>query len=87
MYFVLTACQCLDPDIDLEATLKLRPYGGLIGNDNSSLDNFFESFKLLRPHTILHDASDFIAEYSYKGPGHSYMLPCPITNKHLSHNT
>ena len=28
--FFLAACQYLDPDIDLEATLKLRPYGGLI---------------------------------------------------------
>ena len=35
LYF-LAACQYLDPDIDLEVTLKLRPYGGLIGIDNSS---------------------------------------------------
>ena len=33
LYF-LAACQHLDPDIDLEATLKLRPCGGLIGIDN-----------------------------------------------------
>ena len=86
LYF-LAACQYLDPDIDLEATLKLRPYGGLIGIDNSSLDNFFKSFKLLRLHAILHDASGFIAEYSRKGPGYSYVLPCPITNEYLGQIT
>ena len=61
LYF-LAACQYLDPDIDLEAALKLRPHGGLIVIDNSSLDNYFKSFKILRLHTILHDASGFIAE-------------------------
>ena len=84
LYFP-AACQYLDPDIDLEATLKLRPYGGLIGIDNSSLDNYFKSFKILRLHAILHDASGFIAKYSCKGPGYSYVLPCPITNEYLGH--
>ena len=83
----LAACQYLDPDIDLEATLKPRPYGDLIGIDNSSLDNYFKSFKILRLHAILHDASGFIAEYSLKGPGYSYVLPCPIKNEYLGHIT
>ena len=82
LYF-LGACQFLD--IDLEATLRLRPYCGLIGIDNSSLDNYFKSFKILRLHAILHYASRFIAEYSHKGPGYSYMLPCPNINKYLGH--
>ena len=86
LYFP-AACQFLDPDIDLEATLKLRPYGGLIGIDNSSLDNYFKSFKILRLHAIFHDASGFIAEYSRKGLGYSYVLPCPITNEYLGHIT
>ena len=34
VYF-LAACLYLDPDINLEIVLKLRPYGGLIGIDNS----------------------------------------------------
>ena len=85
--YFLCACQFLDLDIDLEATLKLRPYGGLIGIDNSSLDNYFKSFKILRLHAILHYASGIIAEYSHKGPGYSYVLLCPITNKYLGHIT
>ena len=86
LYF-LADCQYLDPDIDFQATLKLRPYGGLIGVDNSSLDNYFKSFKTLRLNAILHDASGFIAEYSRKGPGYSYVLLCPITNEYLGHIT
>ena len=43
--YFLAACQYLDPDIDLQATLKLRPYGGLIEIDNSSLDKYFKSLK------------------------------------------
>ena len=37
VYF-LAASLYLDPDINLEIVLKLIPYGGLIGIDNSSLD-------------------------------------------------
>ena len=43
LYFLAT-CLYLDPDIDLEIALKLRPYGGLIGIDNSSLDVYFKNF-------------------------------------------
>ena len=51
VYF-LAACHYLDPDINLEIVLKLRPYGGLIGIDNSSLDNYLKSYKFLRLHAI-----------------------------------
>ena len=83
----LAACLYLDPDINLEIVLKLRPYGGLIGIDNSSLDKYLKSYKFLRLHAILHDASGFIAEHSQKGPGYSYVLPCPITNAYIGHMT
>ena len=63
VYF-LAACLYLDPDINLETVLKLRPYGGLISIDNSSLDSYLKSYKLHRLHAILHDASGFIAEHS-----------------------
>ena len=86
VYF-LAACLYLDPDINLEIVLKLRPYGGLIGIDNSSLDTYLKSHKFLRLHAILHDASGFIAEDSQKGPGYSYVLPCPITNAYIGHMT
>ena len=37
-YIFLATCLYLNPDIDLDIALKLRPYGGLIGIDNSSLE-------------------------------------------------
>ena len=86
LYF-LASCLYLDPDIDLDIALKLRPYGGLIGIDNSSLDKCFKSYKILRLHAILHDASGFVFEYSEKEPGYSYVLPCPVTNEYLGHVT
>ena len=42
LYFLAT-CQYLDPDLDLDIAMKMRPYGGLIGIDNSSLDKYFKS--------------------------------------------
>ena len=30
----------MDPDVNLETDLKLRPYGGLIGIDNSSMETY-----------------------------------------------
>ena len=86
LYFLAT-CLHLDPEIDLVIALKLRPYGGLIGIDNSALDKYFKSFKILRLHAILHDASGFVYEYSEKGPGYSYVLPCSVTNEYLGHVT
>ena len=86
VYFLAT-CFYLDPDVNLETALNLRPYGGLMGIDNSSLDTYLKSYKFLRLHAILHDASGFIAEYSQKGPGYSYVLPCPITNAYIGHLT
>ena len=86
LYF-LAACQYLDPDNDMGPTLKLRPYGGLIGIDKSSLDNYLKSFKKLRLHAMLHKKAGFIAEYSHKGPEYSYVLSCPIRNEYLGHIT
>ena len=86
LYFLATCLQ-LDPDVNLEIALKLRPYGGIIGFDNSSLDTYLKSFKVLRLHAILHDASGIIAKYSQKGPVYSYVLPCPIKNAYVGHLT
>ena len=85
--YCLAASHYLEPDMNLEIVLKLRPYGGLVGIDNSSLDTYLKSYKFLRLHAILHDASGFIAEHSQKGPGFSYVLPCPITNSYIGHMT
>ena len=45
-YFLAT-CLYLDADINLDFVLKNRPYGGLIGIDNSSLDKHLKHFKFL----------------------------------------
>ena len=71
----------------MEIALKLRPYAGLIDIDNSSLDQYFKNLKILRLHAILHDASGFVSEHREKGPGYSYVLPCPVTNEYLGHVT
>ena len=86
LYFLAT-CLHLDPEIDLDKALKLRHYGGLIGIDNSALDKYFKSFKILRLYAILHDASGFVYKYSEKGPGYSYVLPCSVKNEYLGHVT
>ena len=79
LYFSAT-CLHLDPDVSLEIALNLRPNGGIIGIDISSLDGHLKSFKVLRSHAIPHDASG-----CQKGPGYSYFLPCPITNAYVGH--
>ena len=72
---------CFDHDI----ALKLRPYGGLIGIDNSSLDKYLKVSKILRLHAILHDAGGFIYEIYNQGPGYSYMLPWRSSNCFIGH--
>ena len=86
LYFLATRLH-LEPHVNLKIALKLRPYGGIIGIDNSSLDTYLKSFKVLRLHAILHDASGFVAEYGQKGPGYSFVLPGPITNAYVGHLT
>ena len=86
LYFLET-CLYSDPDLDLENALKLRPYRGLIGVDNSSLDVYFKNFKVLSFHAILHDACGFLCEFREKGPGCSYVLACPVTTEYVGHVT
>ena len=59
LYFVAT-CALLDPEIDGKIALKFRPYGGLIGVDNSRLDPLLKYSKVLRLHAALHDAAGFV---------------------------
>ena len=44
-----------------------------------------QSYKILRLHAILHEASGFVFEHSEKGPCYSYVLPHPVTNEYLGH--
>ena len=63
----------LDPNIDLDMALKLRPFGGFTDMDNSMLDKYFKSLEILRIQAILHDAQVFVFDLSEKGRG--YVLP------------
>ena len=72
-------------DFDFDIAMKLRPYGGLIGIDNSSMDRFLKDSKILRLHAILHDAAGYIQEYCKQGPGYAYMLPCDINSPFAGH--
>ena len=54
---------------DYDNALKLRPYGGLIGIDNSFLDLYLKNSKILQLHVILHDAGGFIQELYTEGNG------------------
>ena len=42
----------LDPDVKLETFLKLTPYRGLLGTDNSLLDSYLKCFKFLQLYFI-----------------------------------
>lgn len=83
----LAACLCIDPTIGIDCAEKLRPYGGLIGVDNSRLDHYLNSSKILRLHAALHDAAGFAKEYSDTGPGYVYAVACPIRSCLAGHLT
>ena len=72
---------CFDHDI----ALNLRPNGGLIGIDNSSLDKYLKVSKILRLHAFLHDAGGFIFGTYNQGPGYTYMLPWISSNCFSGH--
>ena len=72
---------CFDHDI----ALKLRPYGGLIGIDNSSLDKYLKVSKILRLYAILNDAGGFIYDIYNEGPGYSYIFPWKSSNCFSGH--
>ena len=61
--------------INYDIAIKLKPNGGLIGIDNSSLDKYLKDSKILRMHAILHDAAGFVREVYNTGPTYCYVLP------------
>lgn len=85
--YFLAACQMWNPNVDLNFARKLRPYGGLIGIDNSSLDKYLKESKVLRLHAILHDSAGFVKDVTNMGPGYSYVIPCSIQSCLLGHVT
>ena len=67
-----------EEEFNVDYVVKLRPFGGLIGMDNSTLDTHLKKYKVLRLHAIIHDAAGFMFEQYGVGPGYSYMLPCQL---------
>ena len=41
----------------------------------------------MRLYAIFHDAPGFVYEYSEKGTGYLYVLPCPVIKEYLGHAT
>ena len=86
--YFLAACSLFfvsSDNLNYDILIKLRPYGGLIGIDNSSLDKYLKNSKILRLHAILHDAAGFIHEFYQQGPTYCYMLPWNCNNSLLGH--
>lgn len=73
--YFLAACKYLDNLVDLDLVETHVPYGGIIGIDNSRLDNLLGNFKCFRLHAILHDAAGYMKTQFNVGPGYCYMLP------------
>ena len=75
--FFLAACSLFfistTNDINYNVAIKLRPYGDLIGIDNSSLDKYLNDSKILRTHAILHDAAGFVREVFNTVPTYCYV--------------
>ena len=83
--YFLAACSLFfvsSDNLNYDILIKLRPYGGLIGIDNSSLDKYLKNSKILRLHAILHDAAD---KFYQQGPTYCYMLPWNCYNSLLGH--
>ena len=55
-------------------SIKLRPYCGIFGIDNSSVDKYLKISKFSRLHASLGDTGGFIYEIYNQGPSCSYML-------------
>ena len=87
-YFLATCSQFFfssKEDINYDIAVKLRPYGGLIGIDNFSLDKYLNDSKILRLHAILPDAAGFVHEVYNTGPTYCYMLPWKRNNSLIGH--
>ena len=64
----LSVCHCLDKNISLHEMDQEFPFGGLIGYEDSHLDNNSRFSKVFRLHAILHDAAGAVYLHNGKGP-------------------
>ena len=80
-YFLITCVYFSEIEgFDFDIALNLRPYGGIIGIDKSSVDKYLKISKVLRLHAILNDPVGFVYEIDNQGPGYSFMLPWKSSN-------
>ena len=70
--YFLAACSLFtfsgENDLNYDVGKKLKPYGGLIGIDDSSLDKYLNDTKIQSMHAILHDAAGIVDEDYNTGP-------------------
>ena len=75
----LTACSLFffssENGLNYEAVIKFRPFGGLIGIHDSSLDKILKYSKILHLHAILPDAAGFADKAYNTSHSYCYMLP------------
>ena len=87
--YFLAACSLfffsIENDLNYDVAIKLRPYGGLIGIDDSSLDKYSNDSKILRLHLILQDAARFVDEVYNTDPTYCYMLPWKCNSSLIGH--
>ena len=86
--YFLAACSLFfvsSDNLNYDILIKLRPYGGLLGIDNSSLDKYLKNCKNLRLHAISLNAAGFIHEIYQQVPTNCYMLPRNCNNSLLGH--
>ena len=72
-------------DLNCDVAVKLEPYGGLTGIDDSSLDKYLKDSKILRLHAILLDAAGFVDEIYNTGRTYCYMLPRRCNSSLIGH--
>jgi hypothetical protein len=83
----LATCSFIDASVDIELISASCPYGGLIGVDDSKLENILNRFKLFQVHAAFHDACGYMKREYKSGPGYVYAVSCPISNCLLGHIT
>ena len=86
--YFLAACSLFfvsSDNLNYDILIKLRPYGGLIGIDSSSLNKHLKTSKILQLHAILRNAVGFIHWFYQQDPTYCYMLPLNCNNSLLGY--
>ena len=72
--FFVSACCCWDSGVSLRELDQKIKFGGLIRYGNSCFDSVFGYSKVIRLHTILHDAAGAVRAHSGRGHVCCYMI-------------